>query len=62
MKDDEPSPEIKDKVIKRYQQLVDEGSYEVGVSPDIDPSEPPSWFDNDKFKQSQSTAAKYFPR
>ena len=62
MKNDEPPPEIKEKVIKRYQQLVDEGSYEVGVSPDIDPSVPPSWYDKDKFKQSQSTAAKYFPR
>lgn len=62
MDDDQTKPECKDKVIDRYRQLVDEGSYEVGVSPEIDPSVPPPWYDKDKFKQAQSTAAKFFPR
>ncbi|XP_053209046.1 uncharacterized protein LOC128392975 [Panonychus citri] len=43
----------------RYKQLVEKGSYEIGVDPNINPDLPPTWFDKQRFIRSQKTAEKY---
>lgn len=53
---------IDNRVRKRYQQLIEEGSLEIGVCPFIDPNVPPEWFDESKFKRAQKTADKYLIR
>ena len=52
-----------DVIVKtRYKQLIEKGSHEIGVDPNINPDLPPIWFDKQRFVRSQKTADKYHLR